>query len=1076
MRKFCYLLLLCTISVGVLLAQTGRITVTGTVISAEDGLPMIGASISVPGTNIGTATDPDGKFSLSLPENIKKLTVSYIGMKTQEVNVAAKMEIVLDSDSELLSEVVVTAMGITREKKSLGYAIQEVKSEELTKAGQMNVTTALTGKIAGVQVNQFGGTVGASSRISIRGNSSLNTGTQPMIVVDGIPIANDTQRSGDNTYTGVDFGSGLNDINPEDIETITVLKGGSAALYGMRAGNGVILITTKSGKGKSRGVVVSYDGNVTMDRVANIPKLQNSYGQGYYGDEYHHSIYGSGMSYKDYAEQNGFGYVDGAGGGLNDGIDESWGPRLDVGLRIPQYDSPIVGGVRQATDWVSHPNNVRDFFRTGYSMNHSVSAMSQTDNSSTRVSLSYRNQEGTVPNTDQRRYSGQFNTEMKISSKVSFDINANYTRTESANLVTQGYNSDNPINGLVLWSARQMNMETLKQNWDQKNEQGEYTLYNWNSNYHLNPYFTVNENTNTLQRDRFFAKSSLYYQPFEFLKFEGRMGYDFYNHKIFQKRLVEYSEYPEGGFRHLTTTNTELNLDFLASFNKRFNDFSVYVMAGANYRDENREAITLGAKTLTLPGVYTITNRVGDPETGMSHSTIRSNSVFANASIGWRDQLYVDMSARNDWSSTIRDDFFYPSVSLSWIPTQTIPGLKNDILTFLKLRGVLAEVGNATTAYRNRAVYNAVSNSFNGTTQLSKSMTYPNAGLRPENIRTWEVGIDAGFFDDRLHIDFAYYYKTTTDQIMNVSTTNTAGFTAMLLNAGEIENKGIEIQLRGDIFRNRDGFNWSTYINYGKDRSKIIELYPELDINTYGIGWTWGIATQARKGEKWGALVGDAYDRDETGAIKVTQTGLIARKSSQIIGNVTPDFLGGWRNEFSYKNLSFGFLFDLRVGGDIWSQSMSHSYTAGTAAITAENGIRERAIVAGVDVMKDERFVMNDGNGNWVKNTIETDALTWFESGGVAEMYVFDGSYLKLREANLTYVVPSSVLRKFKNISRATISIIGSNLALLWVHDSNTLRLDPEVGGVSSDARGVGFEQASTPNSRSFGLKLGLTF
>ena len=555
------------------------------------------------------------------------------------------------------------------------------------------------------------------------------------------------------------------------------------------------------------------------------------------------------------------------------------------------------------------------------------------------------------------------------------------------------------------------------------------------------------------------------------------MGFDYYNIKTFQKRLIEYSDFPEGGFRHSTISNTELNLDFLATFNKRISDFSVYVMAGANYRDENWQSITLGANALTLPGVYTITNKVGDAETLMDNSTIRSNSVFSNASIGWRDQLYVDLSARNDWHSTIRDAIFYPSVSLSWIPTQTIEALKNDVLSFLKIRGGWAEVGVATTAYRNRAYYLSQSSSFNGTTQLFRSMTYPNAGLRPESIRTWEAGIDVGLFDSRLRLDVAYYYKTTKDQIMSVSTSNTAGFTSMLLNAGEIESKGLEIQLSGDILRNKDGLNWTSQINFAKERSMVIELYPELDINTYQVGWTWGIATQARKGEKWGSLVGTGYDRDEkTGAIKVTQAGLIATKSSQVIGNVSPDFIGGWRNEFSYKNLSFGFLFDLRVGGDIWSQSMSHSYTAGTAAITAENGVRERAIVAGVDVMKNENFVMNDGNGNWVKNTIETDAQTWFEGGGVAEQYVFDGSFLKLREANITYTVPSRFLKKFSNISRATVSIIGSNLALLWVHDSNTLRLDPEVGGVSSDSRGVGFEQASTPNSRSFGLKLGLTF
>jgi TonB-linked SusC/RagA family outer membrane protein len=1001
-------------------------------------------------------------------------------MKSQEAAVSSVMNIVMEADALGIDEVVVTALGLTREKKSLGYAIQEVKSEELTKAGQISVTGSLAGKVAGVQVNQFGGSVGASSRISIRGNSSFSNDQQPLIIVDGIPIANDTKRSGDNAYSGVDYGSGLNDINPEDIETITVLKGGSAALYGMRAGNGVVLITTKTGK-KGKGVTISYDGNLTVDQVATLPRLQNLYGQGYDGDEYHWKNYGEGASYQDYSIQNAFAWVDGSNG-VNDFYDESWGPRLDAGLKLPQYDSPVVGGVRQATDWISRPNNIKDFFQLGYSMNHTVSVLSEGDKSSTRASLSFRDQAGTVPNTDQKHYTGQVNTDMRLNEQVRFDLSANYTRTESDNLLGQGYGGNNPINGLYVWSARQINMQTLKDNWDEKDAAGEYTYYNWNNNYHMNPYFTVNENRNSYQRDRIFAKSSLYYQPFEFLKFEGRAGVDYYNAQTFERHYNDYSDYPEGGFEQMMIKNTELNLDFLASFNKTWGDFNVSAMAGANYRDNSYDYAILGANALTVRGVYTITNKSGDAVTEMDHSHTRSNSVYASGSVGWKNQLYLDLSARNDWSSTIRDPFFYPSASMSWIATESFDRLKNDVLSFLKLRGGWAEIGAATTAYRNRAYYYAESDgAFKGVAQMYKSFQFPNPGLKPESIRTWEVGLDAGFFDDRLHIDLAYYHKTTKDQIMSVSTSNVVGFSSMLLNAGEIESKGIELQLRGDILRNPQGLNWSSTLNYSRDRSMIIELAPDYpDLKAVRLGWTWGIPTQSIVGKPWGTLVGTGYARldpkDPTSPIKVTQRGLIATESEIPIGQISPDFLAGWRNDFSYKNLSFGFFLDLRIGGEIWSQSMSHSYAAGTAAITAEDGVRERAIVAGRDVMANEKFVMQDANGNWVTNTIETDAQTWFESGGVDEMYVFDGSFLKLREAYLSYVLPKKFLDKTKYISKATVSLIGSNLALLWVHDTNTLRLDPETGGVSSDTRGIGFEQASVPTSRSFGIKLGLTF
>jgi len=1060
----------------VLYAQT---VLRGVVVDKEKK-PIPGVSVTLENGK-GTSTGPNGEFSITY-DGPSLLKVSAIGYEKQQLSISKQtsLEIVLSDDAQALNEVVVTALGISREKKSLGYAIQDVKSEELTKAGQLSVTGSLTGKVAGVQVNQFGGTVGASARISIRGNSSLKGDQQPLIVVDGVPISNDALRSGDNTYKGVDYGSGLNDINPQDIETITVLKGGSAALYGMRAGNGVILITTKSGKGAQNGVSISYDGNFTIDRASTFPKLQNLYGQGYNGDEYHYGLSEEGLSYQDYASKNSFTYVDGtgSGGGVYDGYDESWGPRLDAGLKLAQFDSPVIDGVRQATDWISHPNNVKDFFRTGYSMNHNVSLLSRSDKSSTRVSLSYRDQEGTVPNTDQRRYGIQLNNNMNISDKVSYDVTASYTRTESDNLLSQGYDGNNPMNGFI-WSGRQMNMKSLKDNWDQRDEQGKYTYYNWNTNYHVNPYFNVYENTNSYQRDRFFGKTSLYYQPFQFLKFEGRAGIDYFGTKTFEKNYFN-SAFPSGGFRDSKTDNTELNLDFITSFNKQFNDFSLSAIAGANYRNAVWSKSMQGADALTVPGIYTIANKSGDAITEMDHTYIRSNSVYASASLGWRDQLYLDGSVRNDWSSTIRDDFFYPSISLSWLPIISFANLRGPVLTYWKLRGSWAEVGAGTTAYRNRAYYYAQPQSFKGVAQMYRSMIYPNSGLRPENIKTWEVGTELGFFNDRLHTDITYYHKITTDQILDVATSNVVGFSSMVLNAGKLENKGIEIQLYGDILRKENGLTWRSTVNFAKDQSKIIELYPQLDLKDYRIGWTWGIANMARAGEKWGTLVGNSYDRVEEGpmqgAIKIKSNGLIQTKASQDLGNVTPDFLLSWRNDFTIKDFSFGFLLDMRKGGDIWSQTMSHSYVAGTAEITAENGIRERAITAGVDVMPEERFAMQAEDGSWVQNTISTNAQSWYESGGVDQMYVFDGSFIKLREASITYNVPQRYLQRVKGIKQVNVSLIGSNLALLWVDKSNTLRLDPETGGVSSDSRGVGFEQASVPTSRSFGLKLGVTF
>ena len=1069
---------------GTMIATAQTTQITGTVISMEDNMPVIGASIVVKGTTTGTVTDMDGNFTLEVPSDAHFIQISYVGMESQELRIKQNMGTIrMSADSQNLDEVVVTAMGLTREKKSLAYAIQEVGSDELTKAGQISVTGALSGKVAGVQINQFGGSVGSSARISVRGNSSLQTDQQPLIVVDGVPISNDTQRSGDNTYNGVDYGSGLNDINPEDIESMTVLKGGSAALYGMRAGNGVILITTKSGKGS--GVRVSYDGSVTFDRAANIPKLQNSYGQGNNGDEWHWQNTHPELSYQQYAEQYGFNWVDGSNG-INDFYDESWGPRLDAGLELVQFDSN-----GQKAPWISNPDNVKNFFQTGVTQSHTISVAANSEKAQTRASLGYRGQTGTVPNTDQKRYSASLNTDIKLNEYISYDLSTSYTRTQSDNLVGQGYSGSNPINGIVSWFGRQVNMESLKNNWDHKDANGNYTYYNWNTNYHMNPYFNVYENTNSYQRDRIFGKTSLYYQPFEFLKFEGRAGLDYYNSTSFERHYIDRQDYPQGGFLQSNSKATELNLDFIASFNKTFGDFNITAMAGANYRDYSWEESRLGAAALTVLGNYTIANKSGDATTYMDHSHTRSNSIYANASVGWRNQLYLDLSARNDWSSTINEAFFYPSASLSWIVTETLPWLKGSgaALSFMKLRGGWAEIGNATSAYRNRAYYYMeTEGSFNGVSQIYRSMTYPNENLRPESIKTWEIGAELGFLHDRLHIDFAYYKKTTTDQILNVTIPYSSGYSAMLINAGEIQNKGYELQVSGDILRSKNGLNWTSTFNFSKDNSKVIELYPEMNLTTYGIGWTWSVATQAIEGEKWGSLVGTGFARinqddvdrglataDQIGAIKVNSNGLASTESAVNFGNVTPDFLLNWRNDFSIKNLSFGFLLDMRVGGDIWSQTMAHSYGAGTSVVTAENGIRERDIVAGVDVMPEERFVMQDASGKWVTNEIKTDAYSWYKND-VSEYYTFDGSYLKLREAYISYTFPKAWMAKTKYISNATLSLIGNNLWLIWVHKSNTMRLDPETGGVSSDSRGVGFEQSAVPSSRSFGIKLNLTF
>ena len=1078
MKRLFYLFSFLLLSVGMTFAQTTR--VTGKVISSEDGEPVVGATIVVKGTTTGTITNYDGQFTLDVPSSAKTLVVSYIGMKAKEVAVSKSVAVKLDSDTQNLDEVVVTAMGISREKKSLGYALQEVKSDELTNAGQVNVTSALEGKVAGVQVSASGGQIGASSRIVIRGNSSLGD-NQPLIVVDGIPVSNDQIAAG-----SVDYGSGINDINPNDIESISVLKGGSAALYGMRAGNGVILITTKSGKGKS-GIQINYDGEYTFDHVMNLPKYQNKYGEGYTGSEYDYNYggYTDGSGYHAYKDMSSS-YADFVSkfcysfDGTDNASDESWGPRLDVGLKIPQFDSPIgADGKRIATDWVSHPNNVKSFFQTGYTMNHVISLTSNTDKSTTRASLGYRDQNGYIPNTDQARYSAQLNTRMSLGKLVDYDLATNFTYTKSNNLPMTEYNAGNVLQSITQWFGRQVNMKSLKDNWNTVDPETGLP-YSWNPFYHQDPYYTVHKNVNEYTRNRFFGKSSLWLKPTDWLKFEGRLGYDYYNAETFSKTAYN-TDYPTGFFDLRDQKQTEVNADFVAYFNKNVGDLNINMIAGANYRDVLWKYSRIYSDQLTVPELFTVAN-AESKTIEMNHSHIRSNSVYGNLSLGYKNFLYSDISARNDWSSTISDPFFYPSISASFIPTSAFSELfKGSILNYLKIRGGWAKIGNATTAYQTAAYYTSAASTIGSVTQFYLPTTYPPKNLKPESVETWELGLEGNLFNSRLGFDLAYYHKKTTDEIMQVTTSSATGYNAMLINAGKITNKGMEVQLNGTPIKTKD-WAWNITFNWSKDKSKIVELYTDpttgQSLDQYELGHQWSTYVYAKPGESWGSIYGYGMVSDGKGHYIVGSDGLPETKYEKL-GDVTPDWLASLRNEVTWKNVSAGFMLDYRKGGDIFSVSSMWGFYTGILEATAKGDIRERPIVVGKDVATDYSFVKEDGSAN----DLTTDAHSFFYSYYYnRQLSTFEGSFLKLREMHLTYSVPQTYLKKIGGfVKAANLSIVGNNVAILWLSSTNKAHIDPESSSASGSNSGsanyaVGLESVSYMPTRSIGFKIGLTF
>lgn len=1055
------------------LTSYAQSAISGTVVFAQDGEPVIGASIKVKGTSFGCVTDIDGKFSLKV-ETGKHLMISYVGMQPKEAIAKNGMKVMLEADEKVLDEVVVTALGISRERKSLGYAVQDVKADKLNQTSQQNVANALQGKVSGVQITQAGGAVGASQRIIIRGNSSFNS-NDPLIVVDGVPMDGGSSGSaGADGHGFLDTGSGLNDINPEDIENISILKGGSAALYGMRAGNGVILITTKKGKNKDGKMKITYDGALTFDQVYNIPKYQNKYGQGWGGSEYDYKTWGKDDygSYADFAAGEGYSYVDGTGSGVNDGDDESWGPRLDIGLMLPQYSSPLdANGNRIPTPWVSHPNNVRDFFDTGMSHSHNLSISNSSDNGNYRLSFGYRNQTGVVPNTDQSRYNVAFSGSYNYNKYISVDASVQYNRTHSDNLMVTGYNANNPLQSIMMWFGRQVDVKDLKANWKKQDADGNF--YNWMTVFHVNPFFNLHNNTNEYGRDRIIGKGSLWLKPAEWLKFEGRVGYDYYNSDTFQKTLF-LPDCHNGWFNKSNDSYRETNLDLIAYFDKTVGDLSINAIAGANYRDMTWQMSAFGANPsygLTVPGLYTIGNVVGTPTTDMDHSHIRSNSVYANASVGWKSQLYLEASARNDWSSTIKDSFFYPSASLSWVVTETFQSLKSDAMSYFKIRTNLASIGNATTAYRTNYYSESVGTTINGTAQYWRGNTLLNPDLKPEAITTKEVGIDAAFWENRIRLDLAYYHKTTTDQIMTVQMPTSTGYVYKMINAGKVTNSGVELSISADIIKNTNGFSWTSTLNWSKDKSKIVKLAPGVD--TYTIHYDWNVYNYAKVGESWGSLYSVGFDYDDQGRVVIDESGLpVVTQDSKKIGDVTPNWLAGWSNEFAYKNLSFGFLLDYRKGGDFFSVSQMFGAEIGILDFTAAGDIRENGLIVGKDVLKDKVCVKQDGT----PNDIRINAYDWFETYyNNHELDICDGSFLKLREMHLTYTLPKSLLRSTKAISDAKVSLIGNNLAILWLSSKNKAKIDPE-STLGADNTSVGFESNSCPPTRSYGIKLSLTF
>ena len=1071
-------LFLLALAIGVIQGAAQVTTVRGIVTTEEDGEPVIGASVIVKGTALGTVTDVNGRFELSgLSPSATRLLISYISLMAKEVAIAPQVSVTLKSDTHLLDEVVVTALGISREKKALGYTAQEVKQDALVQGKDNNLLNSLSGKIAGVRITQ--GDVG-SSRIVIRGETSIAGENQPLFIVDGIPVDNSQLNA---RSSGRDFKNAIADLNPEDIKTLTVLKGpNAAALYGARAAHGAIVITTKGGDKRQKGIGITLHSSTQVSFVATLPEFQNLFGQGAGGR---------------------FSYVDGKGAGVNDGVDESWGPRLDIGLLIPQFDSPLdADGNRVATPWVSHPNNVRDYFRMGISTNNGISIARGDDKYQFRVGYNYEKQVSIVPDAGTNKTNISLNTDYHLAKWIVVGATANYIVYTAPSLPGSATPSGSNVRSnspmlQFLWFGRQVDTNSLK---------ADYTR-NWNSSYYDNPFWSASYNTQSQERHRLIGDLHAEFRLTDGLHVRFRTSTDWYNDR--RKSKVKWGSAgagsPYGSYAEDAYTVKENNTEVLATYIKQLNkNWGIDALLGFNVRNKQYENNYQAAPRLAVADLYTLTNSRDPLTSSNDFYRLRQYGLYGSIQLDYRRWAFLNITGRNDWSSTLPVDnnsYFYPSVTASVLLSEAF-GWRSKAVNYLKIRGGWSQVGADANPYQLATVFTSET-AFNGNPLQSSSTIGMNSNLKPENTSSIEAGFEAAFWDNRLYLDFTYYKTDSRNQILKLATTAASGYTSQVRNAGHIRNRGYEIQLGAVPIQTSKGFRWNLDLNYGANSSKVVKLDDEGLITSYQL-YSSGIQILASVGEAYGTLFGTSYVRDANGNVVVDANGLPKiSTTNKTLGKFTPDWTGGISNTFSYRSLSLSFLIDASVGGSIFSNTNKTGKYTGVLANTlsgrdAEHGglwYYTDAMGNNVRLSESPSYsVSSDGlyyaqvNGQSTRvyqDGIMVEGVT--ESGSkneevvsaekyyhriysIAEANVYDASYVKLREVALSYRLPRLWTQKL-HLQEASVTLTGRNL---WTIYKSVPNIDPESALTTGNAQGV--EAYSLPTTRSFGVNLSVKF
>lgn len=1029
-----YLLVLCLLYLCGAQALAQQQAVQGKVIS-EAGESLPGVTVLLKGTALGTTTDAQGGFTIQAAAPTDMLVFSFIGFQKKEVTIGNRtsLQVKLTPDVKALNEVVVTALGIKREVKALTYSQQGVDVNSLNETRSPNIINSLSGKVAGVQVVPSGFNTG-SARIVIRGNNSLTGNNQPLFVVDGVPIDNTPGDEG-----SIDYGNTASDLNPEDIESMQVLKGPNAsALYGSRAANGVILITTKKGSERFK---VSVNSGTMFQRLTEFPEYQNAYGVG--------------TSF----------YID-----RNNVI-----PRADVNYR--SWGSPMMGQPYLALDgqvkpYVQHPGNVQDFYSTAHLLTNAVAV--EGGNKNTIYRLSYTNYAGSsvVKGFNENdKHSLNLRLQNTFSKRLSFDTKINYVRDKVHNRQYSNANGRNPTN-LYTHMARSTDLAELNPYKDEATGQEIGTHRNFS-----NPYWVIHENPNQDVKDRVLGSFNAELGLTDWLKFTGRLGTDVYWWEGFEFNNIGsvVGSNPNGFMRTFNTRQQNLNLEGLFSIDKKFNDFSVVATLGANRFQTGWERREQRVNSLLQPGLINLSNAREFPTVSQSIRNKQLQSVYGSVSLGYNNYAFLDVTGRNDWSSTLpaaHNSYFYPSIGATLIVSDML-GLQNPVLSFAKLRGSYAIVGSDTDPYRLDQTY-SFNGFFNGAPIASLSTTMNNPNLKSERTSSREVGLDVRLLKDRIALEATQYSAATTNQIITAQLPSSSGYRQRVFNAGKIRNWGYETSVSGKLLKTQR-FNWESRLNFSRNNSRVVELLDDIQRFPLNNNSSY-LYVYAEVGKPYGYLRGLGVKRDDQGRRLIENGGsLLVKDTDMAFGTANPDWLAGFHNSFSLGAFDLSLLLDIKKGGKLYSGTMSRMLTNGVAAETlyGRDAYYRSTVIWGETGSEITGGPVWDAyTADGVKNDRVVSPQSYeYARPNYAEFVIYDASFVKLRELTLGYNFPDKLLSR-SPVKSLRVSLAGRNLALL--HRNTPRGIDPEASSTSGNGQGI--ENGSLPPNAMYGFNIRLTF